>query len=228
MAALGIDRNQCVLPRREFGRGATCATRVMHSKAPLIGKGLLDANYSGATIPKFLGYARAATGGRNVTAKLKPLRGGGAKKRFCETASRAKTALLRTSVSAASQRRLRRGLSFGAGSHADWRRKLLIAIGMNGAKFGADSQGTMHPSYRLTPARRVNVLSFCAARPAPGDARGAALERELSRRAISPLTQWMAAYMIFSSVASSAENSSTTLPWRETRTRSDSAMISGR
>ena len=40
--------------------------------------------------------------------------------------------------------------------------------------------------------------------------------------------QWIAAYMIFSSVASSAENSSTTLPCRETRIRSDRAMISGR
>ncbi len=40
--------------------------------------------------------------------------------------------------------------------------------------------------------------------------------------------QWMAAYMIFSSVASIAENSSTTLPCLDTRIRSDSAMISGR
>jgi hypothetical protein len=40
--------------------------------------------------------------------------------------------------------------------------------------------------------------------------------------------QWMAAYMIFSSVASRAENSSTTLPWRQTRIRSDSASSSGR
>ncbi len=40
--------------------------------------------------------------------------------------------------------------------------------------------------------------------------------------------QWMAAYMIFSSVASKAEYSSTTLPIRLTSTRSDSAMISGR
>ena len=66
----------------------------MHSKPPLTRKGLLDANSSGATIPKFLGYARAATGGRNVNAKLKPLRRGCAKKRFRETASRRKTALL--------------------------------------------------------------------------------------------------------------------------------------
>ena len=40
--------------------------------------------------------------------------------------------------------------------------------------------------------------------------------------------QCTAAYMIFSSVASNAENSSTTLPCRETRMRSDSAMISGK
>ena len=40
--------------------------------------------------------------------------------------------------------------------------------------------------------------------------------------------QWIAAYMIFSSVASSAEYSSTTLPMRCTRMRSDSAMTSGR
>jgi 2-polyprenyl-6-methoxyphenol hydroxylase-like FAD-dependent oxidoreductase len=40
--------------------------------------------------------------------------------------------------------------------------------------------------------------------------------------------QCTAAYMIFSSVASSAENSSTTLPCLDTRMRSESAMISGR
>ena len=40
--------------------------------------------------------------------------------------------------------------------------------------------------------------------------------------------QWMAAYMIFSSVASNAENSSTTLPMRHTRMRSESAITSGR
>src|SRR6201981_393420 len=40
--------------------------------------------------------------------------------------------------------------------------------------------------------------------------------------------QWMAAYMIFSSVASSAENSSTTFPIRHTRMRSESAITSGK
>ncbi len=40
--------------------------------------------------------------------------------------------------------------------------------------------------------------------------------------------QCTAAYMVFSTVASAAENSSTTRPWRITRMRSASAITSGR
>jgi len=54
------------------------------------------------------------------------------------------------------------------------------------------------------------------------------VSRSLGYERISSYHQWIAAYMIFSSVASVTENSSTTLPCRETKMRSDSAMISGR
>ncbi len=74
----------------------------------------------------------------------------------------------------------------------------------------------------------IHVLLWLSKKDVDGRGEPGHDEKEILLRLTEALFQCTAAYMIFSSVASSAENSSTTLPCRDTRMRSDSAMISGR
>ena len=85
----------------------------------------------------------------------------------------------------------------------------------------------------LRPARRLLPLFEPLPAPRPGQIsapvwRNAPARTTASACHVGTVSQWIAAYMIFSSVASVAENSATTLPCRATRMRSDSAIISGR